>query len=154
MSQEPFVGWAILELMGHRRLAGYVTEIEMAGAGMFRIDVPHSNRVGHDQDLASIDGTTQFYSPAALYCLTPTTEQIARGYAVENRPRPVQPFELTTPERIEGALRIDATSHERCTNCGHFERQHEPGGGPCTVMAGDPGDLPCDCVALEVNPPF
>ena len=34
----PFEGWAILELMGHRRLAGYVREVELAGAGVLRLD--------------------------------------------------------------------------------------------------------------------
>lgn len=27
MTAEPFEGWAILELMGHRRLAGYVRDV-------------------------------------------------------------------------------------------------------------------------------
>ena len=34
-----FDEWAILELMGHRRLAGKVTEQEIGGANMIRIDV-------------------------------------------------------------------------------------------------------------------
>ena len=63
---EPFKGWVILELMGHRRLAGYVVEQEVAGAGMLRIDVFAG------QDEAAI--ATQFYSPSAVYCMTPSTE--------------------------------------------------------------------------------
>jgi hypothetical protein len=35
-----FEGWAILELIGHRRLAGYVRPAQLAGAGLIRIDVP------------------------------------------------------------------------------------------------------------------
>jgi hypothetical protein len=81
---EKFEGWCVLELMGHRRLAGYVTEQEIAGAGMFRIDLP-----GEDKPVA-----TQFYSPAAVYCLTPTTEEIARAIAKRNQPEPVQRWEL------------------------------------------------------------
>ncbi|MFH0899046.1 MAG: hypothetical protein V2A73_00300, partial [Pseudomonadota bacterium] len=69
--KQPFAEWAILELLGHRRLAGYVTEQEIAGAGLLRIDVP-----GDDGVVA-----TQFYSPASLYCMTPTTEEIARAVA-------------------------------------------------------------------------
>ncbi len=72
------------ELMGHRRLAGYVKAQEIAGAGMLRIDVP-----GDDGPIA-----TQFYSPAAVYCLTPTTETIARGVAKQSQPAPVQRWEL------------------------------------------------------------
>ena len=63
-----FEGWAFLELMGHRKLAGFVREQNFAGAGLIRIDVP-----GDDGNVA-----TQFYSPSALYCLTPTTEEMAR----------------------------------------------------------------------------
>lgn len=87
--KEPFASWAILELLGHRRLAGYVTEQEVAGAGMLRIDVPMP------------DGktATQFYSPAALYCLTPTTEEIARAVALRGTPAPVHAWELPAPTR-------------------------------------------------------
>jgi hypothetical protein len=65
-------GWCVLELMGHRRLGGYVSEASVGGAGLIRIDIPGGEEV---------PGCTQFYSPAALYCITPTTETIARGIA-------------------------------------------------------------------------
>lgn len=42
-SESHFEGWAILELMGHRRLAGYVSECEVAGTKLLRIDVPDSS---------------------------------------------------------------------------------------------------------------
>jgi len=51
----PFSDWAILELMGHRRLGGYVSQQEIAGAAMLRIDIP-----GEDGQPAA----TQFYSAA------------------------------------------------------------------------------------------
>ena len=50
---EKFASWAILELMGHRRLGGYVSETTLAGGAFLRIDVPgdedgqvHSTRAG------------------------------------------------------------------------------------------------------------
>jgi hypothetical protein len=67
---EPFKGWAILELMGHRRLAGFVQEVTLAGAGMLRIDVP-----GKDGN------ATQFFSPSSVYALTPCSEATARAVA-------------------------------------------------------------------------
>ena len=88
---EAFEGWAILELMGHRRLAGYVTEQEIAGAGMLRIDVPGEGDEVH---------ATQFYSPSSLYCLTPVAEEVARGLARRTKPAPVQRWEL--PAAPEG----------------------------------------------------
>lgn len=81
MSDEP-LGWAILELMGHRRLAGYVTEQDIAGVAMLRIDVPCD------------PPTTQYYSGSAVYCITPTSEETARKVATMGRPAPVQRWEL------------------------------------------------------------
>ncbi len=40
MSEQTFEGWCILELMGHRKLAGLVAQQEIAGAAFLRIDVP------------------------------------------------------------------------------------------------------------------
>ncbi|HET7486860.1 MAG TPA: hypothetical protein VFJ85_02960 [Acidimicrobiales bacterium] len=86
----PFEGWAVLELMGHRRLGGYVAEATVAGAGFLRIDVPGEG----DEPVAS-----QFYSPSSVYCLTPTTEAMARAVAAHNVPQPVARWEL--PAKIE-----------------------------------------------------
>ena len=83
MSEKAYEGWAILELMGHRRLGGYVSEVELAGSRMLRIDVHRGEET-----------FTQFYGGGSVYCLTPTTEEIARGVAAISRAAPVQPWEL------------------------------------------------------------
>ncbi len=93
MDDAAFEGWAILELFGHRKLAGYVREQEVAGSGFIRIDVP-------GRDGASV--ATQFYQPRAVYSLTPTTEDIARRLAASYQPEPVTRWELP-PARGEGA---------------------------------------------------
>jgi hypothetical protein len=107
MADEPFEGWAILELMGHRRLAGFVRETELAGQGVLRLDVPHATEA--DDEQAEEHGeslwlATQFYAPSALYCLTPTDEATARAIAVRNQPAPVQRWELSPP----AAVAVDA----------------------------------------------
>jgi hypothetical protein len=79
--------WVILELMGHRRLAGLLSAVEIAGAPFLRLDVP-----GKDGTVA-----TQFYAPAAVYCITPTTEEMARLVAERDQPEPVQRWELRPP---------------------------------------------------------
>lgn len=84
---EPFEGWAILELMGHRRLAGRLTEQTIGGGAFIRIDVPADDG----------DAATQFYSPSAVYCITPTTEDIARKIAKRSRPEPATRWELEPP---------------------------------------------------------
>lgn len=101
----PFEGWAVLELMGHRRLGGYVQEATVAGAGFLRIDVPG----GGDAPAEA----TQFYSPSSVYCLTPVTEAMARAVAGRNRPQPVQRWELDPVERGVVVHAFDLDNGER-----------------------------------------
>lgn len=89
---DTFEGWAILELMGHRRLAGYVKQVDLAGAGFLRLDVPGDMLAGHVD--GAWGGATQFYPPSSVYCLTPTTEDVARRLAARARPEPVSRWEL------------------------------------------------------------
>ena len=88
---EPFTGWVILELMGHRRLAGHLSELQVAGAGFLRLDVPGPG----DEFVA-----TQLYAPQAVYCITPTTEAMARAAAGLAAVEPVSRWELSPP--VEG----------------------------------------------------
>jgi hypothetical protein len=89
--ESTFEGWAILELMGHRKLGGYVREVPFAGSGLVRIDVPAKDGKGNT--------ATQFYSPASLYCMTPVSEEVARRFAATMQPEPVTRWEL--PPRAE-----------------------------------------------------
>lgn len=88
----PFEGWAILELMGHRRLAGYLSEETVAGGAFVRIDVPGPSAEEADSVLGWF--ATQFYAPAAVYCITPTSEETARLIAARNKPTPAYRWEL------------------------------------------------------------
>lgn len=87
-TQSEFEGWAILELMGHRKLAGYVREVTIAGAPMIRLDILDAN---------GLPSATQYYSAAALYCMTPTTEDMARRISAGKQPQPVTRWELPEP---------------------------------------------------------
>lgn len=87
---EPFEGWAIVELMGHRRLAGFVRDVELFGGRRLRIDVPKAG----EPTGSSVFHATQFYGAAALYCVTPTDEDTARRVAATTQPAPVQAWEL------------------------------------------------------------
>lgn len=81
-------GWAILELMGHRRLAGRVSLQELGGASFVRIDLPETE---------SRAAATQFYNPNAVYALTPTMESVALALA-DRAPEPVSRWELRSIE--------------------------------------------------------
>lgn len=101
--QDGFEGWAVLELMGHRRLAGKVSPATLGGSAVIRIDVPKPESDGY---------VTQFYAGSALYALTPTTEELARRIARGAQPAPVQPWELderpALPARASTAADDDA----------------------------------------------
>jgi hypothetical protein len=76
-------GYAILELLGHRRLAGWLSEQEIAGHGFIRLDT-------------STEGgslVTSFHAPASVYAITPCTEEIAREIA-RSAPKPVERWDL------------------------------------------------------------
>lgn len=92
---ERFGTWAIVELMGHRRLAGYLTEQQIAGAGFLRLDIPESDAT-EETRLAS-QAATQFYAPSSVYAITPVTEEVARAVARRARPEPVHYYELQLP---------------------------------------------------------
>jgi hypothetical protein len=99
---DSFEQWAILELMGHVRLAGKVTEEEHFGAKLGRIDIPNS------------DGfTTQWFSGGSIYRLTPTTEDIARGVALRNQPEPVHRWELPAPAGRTAPEHLESKPHWR-----------------------------------------
>lgn len=79
-----FDEWCIVELLGHRRIAGRVREATFP-AGFLRIDEP--------------DGRTQIVNPASLYALHPTTEEIVRSLANDWRSEPVTRWEIERAER-------------------------------------------------------
>ena len=87
MSAESFDSWAVLELMGHVRIAGRVTEEERFGAKVGRIDIP------------TPDGgfVTQYFTAGSIYRMTACTEDAARAVALKNQPTPVHRWELPAP---------------------------------------------------------
>lgn len=79
--------YGILELMGHVRVAGRITEEERFGGKLGRIDIP-------DKDGGF---TTQYFNAASIYRLTPTSEEAARAVALNCQPHPVHAWELPKP---------------------------------------------------------
>lgn len=81
--------WMIVELLGHRRLAGRVREVQIAGHGFLRLDIP----AGDDGD----PGRTQYIAPGSVYALHPVDEATATAAAQTWRPEPVKRWELARP---------------------------------------------------------
>lgn len=87
-SKQSFESWAIIELFGHQRMAGFVTEATIGGQSFVRVDVPEVE--GHE-------AYTRFLGNGAIYAMTPCDENTARRAAAAFRPKPVQAWELPEP---------------------------------------------------------
>lgn len=90
--------WAIVELMGHRRRAGQVKEVEQFGAKMLRIDIPAGEAF-----------VTEFYGGSSIYALRPAAEEVARRVAEDlGDPRPVAPVSYRLPPPAPDPLPVEA----------------------------------------------
>src|SRR5271154_867377 len=87
--------WACVEIFGHRRHYGRISEVEQFGTKMLRVDVPTA-------DAGVFETFT--YGGAAIFGITPVTEESARAWAERDRPRPWQPSaRLPPPTAFEHA---------------------------------------------------
>lgn len=85
MQQEKFEIWGIVELFGHQRIAGKLTEQNVAGNNMLRVDVPESE---------SNPSFTRFLNHAAIYAINPTTEEVARLSAKGLNAAPIDSWDI------------------------------------------------------------
>lgn len=85
-TNEPgFEAWAIVELFGHARCAGLVSERNIAGAGFIQVDV--HNKAGTEVLF------TRLINPKSIYAINPVEKDIAL-YSGEYSARPITKFEI------------------------------------------------------------
>ncbi len=103
--------WAIVELMGHKLVAGQVSKSELFGKPLLRIDIP-------ENELA-VKGTrpafTQFYGLDSIYCITPVSEEVARATSRYNDPKPIGILLPPGPVEMVGETGV---SYRTCKTCG------------------------------------
>lgn len=109
-----FEGWAIVEMMGHRREIGYVTTEHYGAASLFRVDSPEFAErefeltrpqyfdsqlapIGSKVKRAGIPAKSCLVGPSSIYALNPCTEETARQAIEEGIHRPL--ILLSVPER-------------------------------------------------------
>lgn len=90
-NQAKFEGWAIVELFGHQREAGFITTQYFGNAAMFQLDVPELVErdyilekpewgkegmipAGSTVKKEPIPGRTRLINPSAVYALNPCDE--------------------------------------------------------------------------------
>ena len=89
-------GWAIVELFGHARIAGRISEQTIAGDNLLRVDVPEiPERVNQwGQKYAAVPAHTRYFGGKAIYALNPVDELAARVAAATIRHKPVETYSL------------------------------------------------------------
>jgi hypothetical protein len=85
IGKDVFKQWALVELFGHSRIAGLVTEQSIGGCSFLRVDVP------------AFEGSAAFtkcYGNGAIYSMTFVTEEVARAAAKAYHVEPVHVYEI------------------------------------------------------------
>ena len=114
-NQDKFDSWALVELFGHQRIVGKVTEATIAGGAFIRVDVP-----AWKGDKAF----TRFYGPAAIYSLNPVSEEIAMGLLERYRHEPVSRYEIP---QIADKVRSSLDNDSAPWHDGHDDEQVDEG---------------------------
>lgn len=86
--EEKFEIWAVVELMGHNKIAGRVTEHKFGNQSMLRVDVP---------GIDNLPAFTKIIAVNAIYAINPVTEQDAISYAGQIKAKPLDVWDM---ERI------------------------------------------------------
>lgn len=95
MTKEVFEAWAIVELFGHQKIAGKLTEQTIGGCNFIRVDVPA---------FEDSPAFTKLYTQGAIYGVTFVSEQIACAAAQSFRVAPVSVYELRDLMGSQGKL--------------------------------------------------
>lgn len=105
-NNEEIKSWAIVELMGHKVVAGMIQKSEMLGKPLLRVDVPATT---------AFSEFTQFYGEAAIYCVTFVSETVARMTAERAKVNPVSVYvpELITREKYQETMQKYVEEIER-----------------------------------------
>ena len=81
--------WAIIELFGRSRIAGFMSEQVIAGQGFLRVDVP---AVDAANGYGVIAAHTKMFGASAIYAINPVDETLATIAAKEIRHAPVSSY--------------------------------------------------------------
>lgn len=81
---DKFEAWGLVELMGHQRVAGRLSEQPLGGGNLLRVDIPNGETF-----------CTAYYGASAIYAVHITDEAAARKLAGNLGARPPYAYELS-----------------------------------------------------------
>lgn len=110
-AKQPFDFWALVELFGHQRIAGHVTEQQLGGDAFVRVDAP--------DDKGEIK-FTRLFGPKAIYAINPTSKEVCIKLANAIDAAPVKAWDLPKelPAGATGAPPEDYQTN--CQECGEL----------------------------------
>lgn len=98
MDSTKFEAYALVELFGHQRIAGKVTEQTIGNAAFLRIDVPET---------ASQPGFSRLLNPSAIYAINPITLEAMEELARNLDKAPLQAWDIReTVAKAKAALGV------------------------------------------------
>jgi hypothetical protein len=109
----------IAEVMGHKRFAGHITEQVIAGAALVRVDVPEvvvRTNYADPPTFKTVAGYSKLIGVGSIYCITPTTEEVARRAATELARYDSDPLPVALPAERQIPASVGATTVEALTD--------------------------------------
>lgn len=86
---EEFKSYCVVEIMGHKKFAGLVTEQAIGGTSFVRVDVPEVTT----ENGTVLPAFSKLFGAASIYCLSPCTEETARAFAATIRSESFSKYE-------------------------------------------------------------
>lgn len=101
---------AVVELFGHQRMAGKVTEQSIGVATFIRIDVPETSQQPK---------FTRLVNPSAIYAINPITEEVMLQMAEMITAKPIDSWDINTMHKK--LLELKGKSQSSGESDDHFE---------------------------------
>lgn len=113
MSDTKFEEWCLVEIMGHVRLAGFVSEQVIGGASFVRVDVPETE--GHP-------AFSRMFGASAIYSISPIGRELAHDMASQLDAVPIQRYDLSSDLKKALAEGRKVISAQRLESSGEAEQ--------------------------------
>lgn len=81
---------AVIELFGHQRMSGVVTEQTIGSASFIRIDVPETKEQPK---------FTRILNPSSIYAINPVTEEVMLHMAKAIQNKPIDSWDFRTMQK-------------------------------------------------------
>lgn len=94
--EQKFELFAVVELFGHNRVAGKVSEQSIGVATFIRVDVPETTQQPK---------FTRILNPQSIYAINPVTEEVANEMAEMITAKPIDSWDIQTMQRKLMALK-------------------------------------------------